>query len=500
MGLHVHSDSGVSNLESGYASGASSCESLPRIVLTKHHLKFLNNTLNELSPFEILRWCKLTFPNLYQTTAFGVTGLVTLDMLSKLQAETPSAPTIDAIFLDTLYHFQETLSLVEKAKARYPNVNLHVYSPEGVNTTAEFEARHGKELWSTNADLYDWVAKVEPAQRAYSELQVAAVLTGRRRSQGAKRESLDIIEIDEAGLIKINPLASWSFKQVQDYISENDVPYNELLDRGYKSVGDWHSTEPVKEGEDERAGRWKGTNKTECGIHNKRSKYAQFLYEMEQKQQQEELAAALTAVEVREETPASSPEQVETTEEVAPALEKVDATPVSVTALEEVQETEPAAPVVDNADPVPEVSALESKVDVPAPTVISEEVETIEQPVAVSVSEKVEVEVEVAQEPLPSSEQPEITESPIVRSESIDTDTPLLASTSSTRDATPGILTPTLEEKRSFMEDIDVNNLKSLNPATSAFQDVGISDELTAALEKFGFRDEQRKEEIAVRG
>jgi phosphoadenosine phosphosulfate reductase len=105
------------------------------------------------------------------------------------------------------------------------------------------------------------------------------------------------VEVDEAGLIKINPLASWSFKQVDGYIKLNNVPYNELLDRGYKSVGDWHSTEPVKEGEDERAGRWKGQAKTECGIHNKRSKYAQFLFEAEQKRQQEELAEALKKVE-----------------------------------------------------------------------------------------------------------------------------------------------------------------------------------------------------------
>lgn len=302
MGVHREStSSSSSNLESGYASGASSAGTLPSIILTKQHLKFLNNTLNDLQPIDILRWAKITFPNLYQTTAFGVTGLVTLDMLSKLQAETPSSPAIDAIFLDTLYHFQETLQLVERTKARYPNVHLHVYRPEGVNTTTEFEARHGQELWKTNADLYDWVAKVEPAQRAYSDLSVAAVLTGRRRSQGAKRESLDIIEIDEAGLIKINPLASWSFKQVDEYIKANNVPYNVLLDRGYKSVGDWHSTEPVKEGEDERAGRWKGQDKTECGIHNKRSKYAQYLYDAEQKKQREELATQLEKVELKQE-------------------------------------------------------------------------------------------------------------------------------------------------------------------------------------------------------
>lgn len=303
MGIHRESSSPnrASGYESGYGSGASSNGALPSVILTKQHLKFLNNTLNNLQPIDILRWAKITFPNLYQTTAFGVSGLVTLDMLSKLQIETPEAPTIDGIFLDTLYHFQETLDLVEKAKARYPNVNLHVYKPEGVNTTAEFEAKHGKELWKTNADLYDWVAKVEPAQRAYSDLSVAAVLTGRRRSQGAKRESLDIVEVTDEGLIKINPLASWSFKQVDEYIKKNNVPYNELLNRGYKSVGDWHSTEPVKEGEDERAGRWKGQAKTECGIHNKKSKYAQFLMEQEQKRQQEELTAALEKVEIKEE-------------------------------------------------------------------------------------------------------------------------------------------------------------------------------------------------------
>jgi phosphoadenosine phosphosulfate reductase len=302
MGVHRESTtSNRSTLESGYASGSSSTGLLPTVVLTKDHLKFLNKTLNDLSPMDILQWCKVTFPNLYQTTAFGVSGLVTLDMLSKLAQQKPDLPKVDAIFLDTLYHFKETHDLVEKTKARYPEVRLHTYKPEGVETTAEFEARHGKELWNTNPDLYDWVAKVEPAQRAYADLNVSAVLTGRRRSQGAKRESLDIIEIDEAGLIKINPLASWSFKQVQDYINDNNVPYNELLDKGYKSVGDWHSTEPVKEGEDERAGRWKGQMKTECGIHNKRSKYFEFVQAQEQKKQQEELAARLAKVELKEE-------------------------------------------------------------------------------------------------------------------------------------------------------------------------------------------------------
>lgn len=200
---------------------------------------------------------------------------------------------VDLIFFNTLHHFPETLALVERIRERYPLVNLHVYKPDGVETAEEFAQRHGGRLWETNDELYDWVAKVEPAQRAYRELQVSAVLTGRRRSQGGKRGDIDVIEMDEAGLIKVNPLANWTFKQVQEYIKVNDVPYNQLLDQGYKSIGDWHSTQPIKEGEDERAGRWKGQQKTECGIHNPRSKFAVYLREQELKKQDEALRQAL---------------------------------------------------------------------------------------------------------------------------------------------------------------------------------------------------------------
>ncbi|CAI7598313.1 unnamed protein product [Penicillium viridicatum] len=279
--------------ESGYVSAGSgsSEEYVPEIVFTKPHLQFLNRQLQFLEPQEILKWCITSLPHLFQTTAFGLTGLVTLDMLSKL--EVPRPQMVDLVFLDTLYHFNETMSLVDRVRRKYPNNNVHIYKPAGVDTTAEFEAKYGTKLWEVDDQLYDWVAKVEPAQRAYREMNVHAVLTGRRRSQGGKRGDLDIIEVDEAGLIKINPMANWSFDQVKQYVKENDVPYNELLDRGYKSIGDWHSTQPVAEGEDERSGRWKGQQKTECGIHNPRSKYAQYLMEMELKRQEEALSQAL---------------------------------------------------------------------------------------------------------------------------------------------------------------------------------------------------------------
>jgi phosphoadenosine phosphosulfate reductase len=208
-----------------------------------------------------------------------------MDMISRM--DYTIHPNIELIFLDTLYHFPQTLELVERVKQRYPELKIHTYKPEGCETTQDFEQKHGERFWEANEERYDYAAKVEPAQRAYRELDVKAVLTGRRKSQGGKRGDLDIVEIDEQGLIKVNPLANWSFKQVQAYIKENDVPTNDLLDQGYRSVGDWHSTQPVTESEDERAGRWKGRNKTECGIHNKRSRYAMFLQEQEEKRQQE---------------------------------------------------------------------------------------------------------------------------------------------------------------------------------------------------------------------
>lgn len=290
--------------ESGYASAQSSeysspvsSTTLPLVSLTKAHVDHLNKTLEPMHPMDILRFCKVMFPNLYQSTAFGLTGLATVDMLSKIQQEQPDSPTVDLFFLDTLYHFKETYELIDRVKERYPNVPVHIFKPDGMETVEQFEETYGKEVYHTASEMYDWVAKVEPLQRAYDELKVTAVLNGRRRSQGAARGSIPIIEFDdERGIIKINPMATWSFAQVNEYIKQNNVPYNSLLDKGYKSVGDWHSTSPVKEGEDERAGRWKGQAKTECGIHNKKSRYADYLAEMDRKKREEELTAALEKV------------------------------------------------------------------------------------------------------------------------------------------------------------------------------------------------------------
>lgn len=249
------------------------------ITLTPEHVAHLNKTLARLSPQEVLTWAAITFPNLYQTTAFGLTGLVILDMVSK------TSP-VDLIFIDTLHHFPQTYDLVETIREKYLP-KLHIYRPVGVSTEAEFTAKYGDMLWTSNDEYYDYLVKVEPAQRAYKELGVMAVLTGRRRSQGNARTALPVVEIEpHSGIVKINPLWNWDFNQVQEYVTLHKVPYNALLDLGYKSVGDWHLTQPVAEGDDERAGRWKGQAKTECGIHET-SRFAQYLAEENQKEKEE---------------------------------------------------------------------------------------------------------------------------------------------------------------------------------------------------------------------
>lgn len=239
------------------------------IQISQEQLDHINLQLSKLTPQEIIKWSYITFPNLFQISAFGLTGLITIDIINKLELP------IELVFIDTLYHFPQTLELVDKIKSKY-NPKLHIFKPQ-VKDVTEFESKYGNNLWETDDLKYDFLVKVEPLKRAYEELKINAVLTGRRSSQGGARSGLEFIEIDrDNNVIKVNPFLTWNFNQVKSYIDENNVPYNELLDLGYKSIGDWHSTEPVGENEDERSGRWKGKAKTECGIHQT-SKYAEFL-------------------------------------------------------------------------------------------------------------------------------------------------------------------------------------------------------------------------------
>lgn len=131
----------------------------------------------------------------------------------------PPQHTLTQIFLDTAHHFPETLALSKSVEETYL-APLHVYTPSGAKTSEEFAAKYGDKLWETDEASYDYLVKVEPAARAYKELGVRAVITGRRRSQGSDRADLKVLEVDERGLIKVNPLISWSFKEVKDYIDK----------------------------------------------------------------------------------------------------------------------------------------------------------------------------------------------------------------------------------------------------------------------------------------
>ncbi|CAL9734518.1 phosphoadenosine phosphosulfate reductase [Monosporozyma servazzii] len=252
------------------------------ITVTQQQLGHWNGELSHVeSPQEILKWAMVTFPHLYQSTAFGLTGLVTIDMLYKLHIDDPELyPTIPLIFIDTLHHFPQTLDLLQTIQDQYytPRDSIvNVFKPLGLNSDTEFASKYGDLLWETDDVKYDFLAKVEPASRAFKELNVTVVFTGRRKSQGAARSNLKYVEVDELNnIVKINPLMSWTFAEVNEYIQQHNVPCNELLQYGYRSIGDYHSTQPVAAGEDERAGRWRGQVKTECGIHET-SRFAQFL-------------------------------------------------------------------------------------------------------------------------------------------------------------------------------------------------------------------------------
>ena len=216
----------------------------------------LNRLTEGAAPDEILRAALAAFPpnKLAVISAFGPASLVVLHHLAAI------APRLPVIFIDTLHHFPETLDHVERVREHY-DLNLKVYRP--AVTRAKFESRYGPRLWETDLDLYQHVSKVEPFRRATANLD--GWITGRRREQSDTRASLPVFEVGDK--VKVNPLASWSRKEVWSFIMEHGVPYNPLHDQGYASIGDAPLTTPVAPGEPERAGRWRGLEKTECGIH-----------------------------------------------------------------------------------------------------------------------------------------------------------------------------------------------------------------------------------------
>jgi len=236
----------------------------PKLPKLTFDLEELNLRFGCCHPRDVLTWCVENFPTgLVQSSAFNVNGMVIMHMLDQ---ELRVAQPIPVLFLDTLHHFPETLELVRKATDAY-NLNLKVYKVPDVDSREAFAERYSEALWDKDIDKFYQLTKIEPLERGLNELRTVAWITGRRRDQSLTRIQMPIFGLDKKQRLKINPLATWTRKEVWNYVAEHNVIYNPLYDQGYASIGDQPTTTPVNEGEDERAGRWRGIGKSECGIH-----------------------------------------------------------------------------------------------------------------------------------------------------------------------------------------------------------------------------------------
>jgi phosphoadenosine phosphosulfate reductase len=195
----------------------------------------------------IVRWAVDTF-HPYLCLSASMTDAVLIDIATRVE------PSVEVVFIDTGYHFPETLETVESVRRRY-GLNLRVMTVKPFDTP----------LWQSDPEGCCSAVKVGQLDRALHGKQ--AWMSGLRRSESASRAAAPIVARDLRGLVKVNPIARWTDLDVDAYIRDHDVPTNPLLARGYRSIGCWPCTRPVEDGEDARSGRWSGLAKTECGLH-----------------------------------------------------------------------------------------------------------------------------------------------------------------------------------------------------------------------------------------
>jgi phosophoadenylyl-sulfate reductase (thioredoxin) len=226
-------------------------------------IKALARQFESAAPGEILAWTADAFPGRAAIgTSFQGAGLVTIHQAVTAGLELP------VFTIDTGLLFSETLELKDRLE-RFFGIEIESLEPE---LTVEGQARDlGANLWERNPDLCCTMRKVVPLQRKLSGLD--GWISGLRRDQSDTRASTQVLELYEFDklrgkqIIKVNPLATWSSDQVWDYIRKHRIPYNPLKDRGFRSIGCWPCTRAVGTGESDRAGRWTGFEKNECGIH-----------------------------------------------------------------------------------------------------------------------------------------------------------------------------------------------------------------------------------------
>lgn len=217
----------------------------------------------EDDPHAIVKWAAERFSDrdVATTTSFGMEGIVLMDMLSRV------LPSFRVIYVDTGFLFPETLRLRDQLIARFPNARFEAVHP--LLDPKQQAVKFGDELWKRDPDLCCKMRKVEPLHRVIQGADVwfAAL----RRDQSASRWNIKVVDWDwQYQLVKICPLATWTRLEVYEYLVKHDLPYNELHDKSYPTVGCTHCTNPVegaKPWEYSRNGRWNGTGKTECGLH-----------------------------------------------------------------------------------------------------------------------------------------------------------------------------------------------------------------------------------------
>ena len=205
---------------------------------------------------EVLAWAGRTFgTDLVVASSMADTHLVHLAQAA--------APGVHVLFLDTGYHFPETIGTRDAVGAVY-DVNLISITPR--QTVAEQDAEHGPKLHDRDPELCCALRKVEPLERGLSPY--TAWVNGMRRVDAPTRKDIRVVDFDaKRGMVKISPIAAWTDEDVADYVEKHGVLVNPLFQDGYTSIGCEPCTRRVQPGEDPRAGRWAGTAKTECGIH-----------------------------------------------------------------------------------------------------------------------------------------------------------------------------------------------------------------------------------------
>jgi phosphoadenosine phosphosulfate reductase len=224
----------------------------------KDGVERIHQLVEQWSPEDLLRWAFVTFGGYVEiASGFGAEGVVLIDIAARVQ------PEFRIFTLDTDFLFPETYSLMERIEKRY---GIRVERLKSALSPDDQESLHGPALWGRDPDSCCHLRKVEPLRKKLSQLR--AWVTSIRRDQTPERAGVLKVHWDaKFHLVKINPLADWTAGKVWRYIHDHDLPYNSLHDHGYPSIGCTHCTRSVQPGEDARAGRWSGFNKTECGLH-----------------------------------------------------------------------------------------------------------------------------------------------------------------------------------------------------------------------------------------